>query len=70
MTQEPVKQFLLEKNFKLGVNTPHIIFNYLDYLLWKNRGDNEYKNMNFDDFSFDFDICGALVSAEPFEEFH
>ena len=32
----------------LGVNTPHIVFNYLDYLLWK-EDSNNYK-----DFSFEF----------------
>ena len=31
--------------YNLGVNTPHIVFNYLDYLLW-----NESK----DDFTFEF----------------
>ena len=30
-----------------GVNTPHIVFNYLDYLLWK-------QNKEFDDFKFEF----------------
>jgi len=34
--------------YTMGVNTPHIVFNYLDYLLWcSNR--NEYK-----DFVFEF----------------
>ena len=32
----------------MGVNTPHIVFNYLDYLLW-DRNRNLYK-----DFSFEF----------------
>ena len=34
--------------FALGVNTPHIVFNYLDYLLWKNNP-TKYK-----DFVFEF----------------
>lgn len=37
---EPIK-------YEMGVDTPHIVFNYLDYLLWKN-----YKEFN--DFSFEF----------------
>ena len=35
-------------NFELGVNTPHIVFNYLDYLLWISNTD-KYK-----DFVFEF----------------
>lgn len=34
--------------YALGVNTPHIVFNYLDYLLWK-EDSNYYK-----DFCFEF----------------
>ena len=28
--------------------------NYLDYLLWTKRSDDEYKGLNFDEFSFEF----------------
>lgn len=34
--------------YRLGVGTPHIVFNYLDYLIWKSNR-NLYK-----DFSFEF----------------
>ncbi len=34
--------------YKMGVNTPHIVFNYLDYLLWNN--DREI----YDNFTFEF----------------
>ena len=34
--------------YRLGVGTPHIVFNYLDYLIWKN--DREL----FKDFTFEF----------------
>ena len=34
--------------YAMGVNTPHIVFNYLDYLLW-NRNRKKY-----DDFVFEF----------------
>ena len=34
--REPVREFLNNKeNFYLGVATPHIVLNYLDFLLWK-----------------------------------
>lgn len=42
------ENFLDGKDFKLGVTTPHIVFNFLDYLLWKNN-----KN-NYSDFEFEF----------------
>ena len=34
--------------YEMGVNTPHIVFNYLDYLLWKDNVEN------YNDFSFEF----------------
>lgn len=38
--------------YAMGVNTPHIVFNYLDYLLWaKDRNGTEKK---FSDFVFEF----------------
>lgn len=40
--------FLDKKDHNLGVSTPHIVFNFLDYLLWKNN-----KN-NYSDFEFEF----------------
>ena len=46
---EAVKDnFLATGNYELGVQTPHIVFNYLDYLLWK-EGKEKYK-----DFVFEF----------------
>lgn len=35
INKEPVSEFLNKGDFKQGVNTPHIVLNYLDYLLWK-----------------------------------
>ena len=47
--KEPVQNYLSkEKNEYLGVNTPHIVFNYLDFLLWR---DDKTK---FKDFVFEF----------------
>lgn len=40
--------FLNESDYKLGVKTPHIVFNFLDYLLWKSN------KKEFDDFEFEF----------------
>ncbi len=39
------ENFLDDSNYKLGVKTPHIVFNFLDYLLWKG---NKKKYANFD----------------------
>ena len=41
----PVEEFLEERNYSSGLNTPHIVLNYLDYLLWKEEGT---------DFQFEF----------------
>ena len=42
------EDFLDGKDYALGVQTPHIVFNYLDYLLWK---ENKEK---YEDFVFEF----------------
>lgn len=44
------ENFLDNEDFKLGVKTPHVVFNFLDYLLWKkNKNKDGYK-----DFVFEF----------------
>ena len=46
---EAVKDNFLDlDNYELGVQTPHVVFNYLDYLLWK--GGKE----KYEDFVFEF----------------
>ena len=46
---EAVKDNFLDlDNYELGVQTPHVVFNYLDYLLWK-KGKEKYE-----DFVFEF----------------
>lgn len=45
---EAVQTFLKVGDYKLGVQTPHVVFNYLDYLLWKE--DKE----KYNDFVFEF----------------
>ena len=42
------KNFLDGADYKLGVQTPHVVFNFLDYLLWK-RNKTPYS-----DFLFEF----------------
>lgn len=42
-----VKDYLNAGNYDMGVNTPHLIFNYLDYLLWK-RDLSKYSNFVFE----------------------
>ena len=36
IAKRPVREFLEKKDYSLGVNTPHAVLNYLDFLLWKN----------------------------------
>lgn len=43
--------FLDEGDLELGVQTPHIVFNYLDYLLWK---EDKKKDKKYTDFVFEF----------------
>ena len=43
-----VQTFLKADEYKFGVQTPHVVFNYLDYLLWK---ENKEK---YEDFVFEF----------------
>lgn len=45
IAQKPVQDFIMTGNYKQGVNTPHIVLNYLDYILWK---------QNKADFTFEF----------------
>lgn len=46
---ESVKENLFEQeNYdRMGVNTPHIAFNYLDYVLWEEQP-QKYKDFNFE----------------------
>lgn len=46
--QATQENFINGNDFRLGVKTPHIVFNYLDYLLWKNN------KAKYDDFVFEF----------------
>ena len=46
IAKRPVREFLEKEDYSLGVNTPHIVLNYLDFLLWR-----EDPNV---DFAFEF----------------
>ena len=45
IAKRPVREFLGKKDYSLGVNTPHIVLNYLDFLLWRNKFN---RNVNFE----------------------
>ena len=51
IAEKAVNEAFLGKNTdeidSLGVKIPHIVFNYLDYLLWKNNKD-KYKDVEFE----------------------
>ena len=45
---EATKDFVTDRKYNLGVQTPRIVFNFLDYLLWKkDKG-------KYSDFQFEF----------------
>lgn len=41
------KNFIEKGEYSLGVDTPHIAFNYLDYLIWKSKDEYLIDNQNF-----------------------
>ncbi len=44
------EDYLKAEAFNAGVDTPHIVFNYLDYLLWNKykKAEENYKNFTFE----------------------
>lgn len=49
---DEVKNFFkIDNCLNLGVNTPHIILNYLDYLIWERDKNSDRK---YEDFTFEF----------------
>ena len=44
---QATENFLKEGNYKLGVKTPHVVFNFLDYLIWK-HDKNKYSDFEFE----------------------
>lgn len=46
--KDTVADFVRADNFALGVNTPHVVLNYLDYLLWS------HNKVRYNDFVFEF----------------
>lgn len=53
-----VSDFVTSENHEMGVNTPHIVFNYLDFLLWKNE---KYEDVD----SFDFEFRNSVEHWHP-----
>ena len=43
IAKRPVRIFLENMNYSLGVNTPHIVLNYLDFLLWKRKRNEDFE---------------------------
>ena len=43
ITKRPVREFLEQEDYSLGVGTPHVVLNYLDFLLWRRN-----RNVEFD----------------------
>jgi len=43
IAKQPVREFIDDGNYSLGVNTPHIVFNYLDFLLWRKDRNIEFE---------------------------
>ena len=58
LARSATRQFLAEGNYNRGVQTPNIVLNYLDYLLWmdKERLEQrpEYGNLFTKPFAFEF----------------
>lgn len=52
------ENYLDNKNYYMGVNTPHIVLNYLDYLLWKNplkiESNDKEEKIDYQNFKFEF----------------
>ena len=55
IAKQPVRDFLDNKDYSLGVNTPHVVLNYLDFLLWR-------RNRNVD---FDFEFRNSVEHWYP-----
>ena len=57
IAKRPVREFIDNKDYSLGVNTPHIVLNYLDYLLWKKK----YKR----NVAFEFEFRNSVEHWYP-----
>ena len=55
IAKQPVRDFLDNKDYSLGVSTPHVVLNYLDFLLWR-------RNRNVD---FDFEFRNSVEHWYP-----
>lgn len=53
IAKEDIRDFLNKRNYSMGVNTPHIVLNFLDYIIWRDKP-KEYDFLNYNDFVFEF----------------
>lgn len=51
---DETKKYLTNKNYNMGVDTPHIVLNYIDYLLWAEDVKKSEKNRKYNNFVFEF----------------
>ena len=54
-----VSEFVRSEKHDLGCNTPHIVFNFLDYLLWRDHLDGRKRK------SFDFEFRNSVEHWHP-----
>lgn len=62
--KDNVKEWIDNNNFSQGVATPHIVFNYLDYVIWEllpnttncnyKELENQLEKINYKDFKFEY----------------
>ncbi len=52
LATQPVDEYLKNGEYNEGTLTPHIVFNYLDYLLWKDATDKDKDK--YKDFTFEY----------------
>lgn len=48
------KNYIRNNNYYMGVNTPHIVLNYIDYLLWKKPLKDINEKIDYANFKFEF----------------
>lgn len=59
------KRFLESGDYNLGVRTPHVVLNYLDYLLWMNQAELKSKYPNLFDGAFEFEFRSTVEHWYP-----
>ena len=61
-----VHEFVQSENHDMGCNTPHIVFNFLDYLIWKNHWEKDHWDREHREWqSFDFEFRNSVEHWHP-----